>query len=543
MLLNVPIKPKELGFNELIEALEKCPSIKDPQIRRDVISFLDNNIGKQVEERNTVRSSVISILKAFSGFSDRFDELIDAIKIYDKGNNYFNNLINVVSDIAKQQQELKNTLTGEITLFGDTELNNNNCDETFENLWLELCSLLDTIDWKDIWEGCLKIKEITKNEKDKHYIKSLCFTKNYKLLKQVFIDKYDYALIIQLGKSLKGKNEKIELWLDQANHKLKEYGGTPNLNLDENQSCYPPILLIIIDRFADGQNQDKWNVRGQFKFQEQLFEISLSKNRNGIDCPNFENIPGAIKAYIDYLDTEPQFRDKKIDELRVEVFIPIFDLKYSLDNWVIICEGETHTSLVGDYRLFLRSRERTRRNRRIELLRKGWEKLDFFLEQNCIPISKTTISKNINDTKLSHIIEIQKNNEISNWKELENFMMKSSILWGIRLKSSLSTEKKERMFFFESVFNSGIPIAFWNWEDIPSRVKFEQKFMECLSIDNLSNRCCGLLEKTWELRRIVWGARDETERKQYPGYYLGMLLEDPEILPEENPLQTIGVSR
>lgn len=544
MLLSVPIKLNDPGFEELIKALENCPSIKKPQDRKDIIDCLDDNISKQVEERNTVRASVITILKAFSGFPGRFDELIDAINIYEQDSDYVKNLIKVVSDIAKKQQESKNKLTETITLFADVEFKKSDRDETFETLWLELCSIFGTIDWKDIWEACSKIKEINKNEDDKVYIKSLCFTKNYELLKEVFLDQYDHTLIIQLGELFKGKNKNIESWLKKANHKLKETRATPDPNIDENKSCYPPILLIIIDRLGDGQNQDKWNVRGQFQFQNKLFEILLSKNKNGIDCPKFENIPTAIKEYIDYLENEPQFRDKKIDELRIEVFIPIFDLNSSLDSWLIICDGEQRTSLVANYRLFLRSRERVRKNSRIGSLRKGWDKIDIFLKSNCREISKTTLAENIIDTQASNIIEILEDTQISNWKELEIFMKNCSNLWGIRLKGSPSIDKFERMSFFESIFDSGIPIAVWNWDSIPSQVQFEQKFTECLCRDNLSNRCCGLLEKTWELRSILWGARTETERKQYPGYYLGMLLEDPEILPEENPLQTtIGVNR
>ena len=121
-------------------------------------------------------------------------------------------------------------------------------------------------------------------------------------------------------------------------------------------------------------------------------------------------------------------------------------------------------------------------------------------------------------------------------------MKNCSNLWGIRLKDSLSIDRSERMRFFESIFNSGVPIVFWNWESIPLQVQFEEKFTECLLKYNLSNRCCDLLKKTWELRSISWGARSDEERKQYPGYYLGMLLEDPEILPEDNPLQTIGAN-
>ncbi|MFM7787727.1 MAG: hypothetical protein ACKO90_06020, partial [Microcystis panniformis] len=387
-----------------------------------------------------------------------------------------------------------------------------------------------------IWQACSKIEEINKHEDDKVYIKSLCFTKNYEFLKQVFLDQYERTpLIIKLAQSLKGNNKRIESWLDEANYEI-----LPVSETNKNRYCLPPILLIMIERLANGENQDKWNVRGQFRFRDELSEISLSRDKKGFDCPKFEDISIAIKAYIDYLENEPQFRDKAIDELRIEVFIPIFDLHFNLDNWAIICEEETPRSLVANYRLFLRSRERIRKNSRIGLLKKGWERIDTFLRDDCREISKNILANDINNTPASNIIEILGDTQISNWKELEIFMKNCSILWGIRLKCSLSIDRFERMRFFESIFDSGIPIAVWNWDIIPSEVQFEQEFTQCLSCDNLSDRCRGLLEKTWELRTVSWGTRTETERKQYPGYYLGMLLEDPEILPEENPLQTIG---
>ncbi|KAB0241405.1 hypothetical protein EZJ55_13340 [Microcystis aeruginosa EAWAG127a] len=538
MLLSVPTKPSDQGFNRLIDALENCPSIQDPQKRKDIIGFLSV---KGVEERSDMRSSLLGILKALSGFTDKFCDLIDGINFYEKDSVYYDSLIAVISDIAKQQQQKMSQSPKTITLFDNEniELPNNNCDELFERLWSEICPILDEIDWKDIWQACSKIEEINKHEDDKVYIKSLCFTKNYELLKQVFLDQYkSTALIKKLAQSL-GDNERIKSWLDEANCDLKKTEILPSTKVNKNSFCLPPILLIMIERLANGENQDKWNVRGQFKFRDELSEISLSRDKKGFDCPKFEDIPRAIKAYIDYLESEPQFRDKAIDELRIEVFIPIFDLHSNLDNWVIIYEEETPRSLVVNYRLFLRSRERIRKNSRIGSLKKGWERIDTFLRDNCREISKNILANEIKNTQKSNIIEIG-NNQISNWKELEIFMKNCSNLWGIILKGSLFVDKFERMRFFESIFDSGIPIAVWNWDIIPSEVQFEQEFTQCLSCDNLSDRCRGLLEKTWELRTVSWGTRTETERKQYPGYYLGMLLEDPEILPEENPLQTIG---
>ncbi|MFM6404436.1 MAG: hypothetical protein ACKPGT_07185, partial [Microcystis sp.] len=152
-----------------------------------------------------------------------------------------------------------------ITLFDNEniELPNNNCDELFDYLWSRICPILDEIDWKDIWKACSKIEEINKNENDKVYIKSLCFTKNYELLKQVFLDRYEpTSLIIKLAQSLKDDDEHIKSWLDKANHKLEKTEAAPDPNIDKNRSCLPPILLIMVERLANGEDQGKWNVRG-----------------------------------------------------------------------------------------------------------------------------------------------------------------------------------------------------------------------------------------------------------------------------------------
>jgi hypothetical protein len=532
-----PITTENPRYEELVSALLECSTLINKDKRTELISRIDKSTGNQVGVSDSSRNAAISIVNAYYGFPHNIDVLLDAIKNLEGETYQYNKLKDLIFDIAKKQQQefhikIKSVKTPAIFEEEETVVNNDDHDEVFESLWTELQSILNTIDWKNIWKACSEIKEINKN--DKICIKNFCFTKNYELLKQLFLNRYEprLLLIIKLAQSLKDDNGHIKSWLDKANHKLEK---TEN----KNSSCLPPILLIMIERLANGENQDKWNVRGQFKFRDELSEISLSRDKKGFDCPKFEDIPRAIKAYIDYLESEPQFRDKAIDELRIEVFIPIFDLHSNLDNWVIIYEEETPRSLVVNYRLFLRSRERIRKNSRIGLLKKGWERIDTFLRDNCREISKNILANEIKNTQKSNIIEIG-NNQISNWKELEIFMKNCSNLWGIILKGSLFVDKFERMRFFESIFDSGIPIAVWNWDIIPSEVQFEQEFTQCLSCDNLSDRCRGLLEKTWELRTVSWGTRTETERKQYPGYYLGMLLEDPEILPEENPLQTIG---
>jgi len=538
MLLRVPIKPNDLGFNELIKALENCPSMEDPQKRKDVIGFLDD-IGKQVEERNDIRSSLNSILKALSGFPDRFDDLIDAINFYEQNNSYFQNLVKVVGDLARQQQEARNKPNKKITLFEDVELQNSDRDETFESLWSELCSILDTIDWKDIWEACSRIEEINKN--DKVYIKSLCFTKNYELLKQVFLDRYEPTLlIIKLAQSLKDDNGHIKSWLDKANHKLEKTEAAPDPNININRSCLPPILLIMVERLVNGEDQGKWNVRGQFKTQDKQEEISLSQDKQGFICKTFEEIPQIIKAYIDFIENDSKFSNEKINKLRIELFLPLSEIKESIDTWTIDSEDILSIPLITKHRLFLRIKERIskRRNTRIQLLQEGWKRIGDFLKSD-LEISKASLGEIMKKSKTSNLIEIL---NVSNWIELIDCMEHCPSLWCMIWKGTLPNDESDRMNFFGSILDSGIPIAFWNWHSIPQEVEFETKFTDCLRRDNLVDRCQQLLETTWSLRRVAWGEKEEIERQKKPGYYLGMLLEDPEILPEENKLQTIGVN-
>jgi hypothetical protein len=542
MLLTVPIKPNDLGFNELIEALENCPSIQDPQMRKDVIGFFPD-IGKQVEERNTVRASVLSILKAFSGYPDRFDELIGAIDYYEQNNGYFKTLIQVVRGLARQQQqeEARNKSNKTSTCFeDDVELKNNDCDETFESLWSELYLILSTIiDWKDIWKACCKIENFIKH--DEIFIKSLCLTKNYELLKQVFLDRYEPTLlIIKLAQSLKDDNGHIKSWLDKANHKLEKTEAAPDPNININRSCLPPVLLIMVERLVNGEDQGKWNVRGQFKTQDKQEEISLSQDKQGFICKTFEEIPQIIKAYIDFIENDSKFSNEKINKLRIELFLPLSEIKESIDTWTIDSEDSLSIPLITKHRLFLRIKERIskRRNTRIQLLQEGWKRIGDFLKSD-LEISKASLGEIMKKSKTSNLIEIL---NVSNWIELIDCMEHCPSLWCMIWKGTLPNDESDRMNFFGSILDSGIPIAFWNWHSIPQEVEFETKFTDCLRRDNLVDRCQQLLETTWSLRRVAWGEKEEIERQKKPGYYLGMLLEDPEILPEENKLQTIGVN-
>ncbi|NCT42751.1 MAG: hypothetical protein GPJ35_04770 [Microcystis aeruginosa G11-09] len=540
MLLNIPIRVNEFGSQELFDTLLKCSAIQDSQKRKQLIKLLDSSIANNIGSTDSPNDTALSILNAFEGFPHKIDELLEAIKRLDSESTDYSDLYQVIFDIAKKQQQkfyIKPVKTPAI--FEEMGVNNDDHDEVFESLWTELQSILNTIDWKNICKACSEIKEI--NENDKICIKNFCFTKNYELLKQVFLDRYEPTLlIIKLAQSLKDDNGHIKSWLDKANHKLEKTEAAPDPNININRSCLPPILLIMVERLVNGEDQGKWNVRGQFKTQDKQEEISLSQDKQGFICKTFEEIPQIIKAYIDFIENDSKFSNEKINKLRIELFLPLSEIKESIDTWTIDSEDSLSIPLITKHRLFLRIKERIskRRNTRIQLLQEGWKRIGDFLKSD-LEISKASLGEIMKKSKTSNLIEIL---NVSNWIELIDCMEHCPSLWCMIWKGTLPNDESDRMNFFGSILDSGIPIAFWNWHSIPQEVEFETKFTDCLRRDNLVDRCQQLLETTWSLRRVAWGEKEEIERQKKPGYYLGMLLEDPEILPEENKLQTIGVN-
>jgi len=178
MLLNIPIRINQSGSQELFDALLNCSAIQDSQKRKQLIKLLDSSIANNIGSTDSPNNTAISILEAFSGLPNKFDELLEAIKRLDSATTDYNNLYQVISDIAKQQQKEMSQSPKTITLFDNenSESQKNNCDELFDYLWSRICPILDEIDWKDIWQACSKIEEINKHEDDKVYIKSLCYS-------------------------------------------------------------------------------------------------------------------------------------------------------------------------------------------------------------------------------------------------------------------------------------------------------------------------------------------------------------------------------
>jgi len=117
MLLNIPIRINQSGSQELFDALLNCSAIQDSQKRKQLIKLLDSSIANNIGSTDSPNNTAISILEAFSGLPNKFDELLEAIKRLDSATTDYNNLYQVISDIAKQQQKEMSQSPKTITLF------------------------------------------------------------------------------------------------------------------------------------------------------------------------------------------------------------------------------------------------------------------------------------------------------------------------------------------------------------------------------------------------------------------------------------------
>ena len=556
MLIYTPEKASDPNYEKFIDALKACTAIRERNKRDELINLLDNDIFNKVGNIESPENAVTSIISAFKGFPQKIDCLLKAIKIIEGESDFYNNLYEVIIDIACEQQEQKQFEIDELFKvdlnreFGiDSKVSLGNLDK----YWSNLCQILNEIKPKYIWQTFNKLINFQKSNywKKEKYIKSFCFTKNYKLLKRVVYDQNNNKFLVTFGtrlnQSLESPNQNLVNWLQQI-RTVDSSNQDQFVEHTGNQEDRVPVLLIIID-----QNANNWNVQAQLKYQSLQEKVELDENQDfiGTICNEFEQIPAKIESYINYLNNDnPRFEYISIDDLdltmlRIEVFIPILNSSFNFDHWAQASEKSLSDFLVGEHRLFLRSIERIKRRNYKGMLYKGWSKLNLFLEEcNHQSITGNLLLDQVDETsQKSNLLLIQHNNQINNWAKLTNFITECGYLWGVRLQDKLPENIKERGKFFKTMFLSGVPIIFWHCENITTNdlmQQFEDEFDRCLVRENLLNRCHNLLENTWRLRSNAWGCCDEVTRQNYVGYYFGMLLEDPEIMPKNGRLNAPG---
>jgi hypothetical protein len=72
-------------ISELVTLLLNCDSIKDRQIRNDVLAFLQDNVRSAIARRDQDRADVVNIIRTCNTYPGAFDDLVDGVRCFDGG--------------------------------------------------------------------------------------------------------------------------------------------------------------------------------------------------------------------------------------------------------------------------------------------------------------------------------------------------------------------------------------------------------------------------------------------------------------------------
>ena len=388
-----------------------------------------------------------------------------------------------------------------------------------DEAWAELTEQLALVDEKIMLKACMiSLKNCQIEELE---LKGWCLARNYKRLKQCFLEEYplnadDSWRIIEFIETLKiledSTKAPLEQWQATYEHLFQQKDQKTSLpQKTEITSDHQPTCLIIT---VEKNSRKLWYIKGELLAKGKQENILLENDKIGVEYPDFDDIPEAINQYLNSLDENPRYYELigSEDQIRIEIFLPMSELHRNLDQLMI-----EKKSMVCDEQIHLRCLERTKKRRRKNALKKGWGKLHSFLEKESSCLNALKILESLSG--------------IGNWTEYRNQFSETDTL-GLRLKEPLTQDISRFNEFFDTIFHCGFPVAFWYHNaNPPAEAGFEEAFKKLFCKEKLNQRCHRLLYDSWVLRSNCHGEENEDKRKLKPGYYLGMLVEDPQILP------------
>ena len=295
-----------------------------------------------------------------------------------------------------------------------------------DDAWDELKKHLDTIEGKTILKACIiSLKNCQIEELE---LKGWCLARNYKRLKQCFLEEYplnadDSWRIIEFIETLKiledSTKAPLEQWQATYEHLFQQKDHKTSLpQKTEITSDHQPTCLIIT---VEKNSRKLWYIKGELLAKGKQENILLENDKIGVEYPDFDDISEAINQYLNSLDENPRYYELigSEDQIRIEIFLPMSELHRNLDQLMI---GKK--SMVCDEQIHLRCLERTKKRRRKNALKKGWEKLHSFLEKESSCLNALKILESLSG--------------IGNWTEYRNQFSETDTL-GLRFKRTLNS--------------------------------------------------------------------------------------------------------
>jgi|GEM_PF-6561863 len=445
------------------------------------------------------------------------------------------------------------------------ELNQSATNSNFlEQQYNKLSKIIDDIEWNIIKSICYEILLQFSNDPQGSY-SELSKPNNFSYLKDIFLniqhkDNYqvDIKLMLAFAYHLSQSTEQaildkkldLETWIsktkesfsiteDTFNNLIQIIPKNQNTSNDNDiyKKGYPYLLIICEPVMINKPTRNKqFNLKAELIFQENNNSESQTKHPHLFETINSDE-NDICKNYCSLIDQSYKIMNdnENYNKLTIELFLT----KNYLVNFAPEIENNNNSEWFGyRYKLVLRFYERFNgNNESYNIFSKNWKTLDTLREQE-------EVNKKIYYFDQADLNQIQ----TYNWRDFRKNVEKQGIV-GINMNVPLLNKQYTCYIqeFLASVLNCGLPFAFWLREDSLENLKIRKeegiahpkKFLEdILNIDNLKNPDI-LFESIREIRENAYVA---DQQKQYLGYHLGFLFDNPHRLPSKFDLEKGGDS-
>ncbi|MDZ8264376.1 effector-associated domain EAD1-containing protein [Nostoc sp. ChiQUE01b] len=413
-----------------------------------------------------------------------------------------------------------------------------------EQQWDNLIEIIHDCDWKIIENCCYVILQQFGDDPKSNYI-SLSKGMNFDYLKEIFLEiqyepnyQFNIKLMLQFANYL-FQNTQIKINLDLENW-INDT--RRNLNIDENiwnewkelkykdcnqnnriyQEKYP-YLLITCEPCNSSENLNIFKLQSELIFQKDDHD-SLTKYPyifNEIDA-EYNDICTSIHILINEVKKILKYNCNNCHELTIELFLPNqYLIKFAPEvEKIPQLSNEKEPPWFGyEYNLVIRSYDRFQDYSLYDKFSKKWDELHQLTEidQKIVWLNK------------------EKLNNGCNWKKIRVTAQKViSINMNVPLlNSEYNCHINE---FLITVLRCGFPFSFWlrngSLEDLKlNNDNTINQFENILKIDDFKNSS-KLFKLVRDIRRDAY-IEDETKQKEYLGYHLGFLFDNPHRLPSK----------
>jgi hypothetical protein len=429
-----------------------------------------------------------------------------------------------------------------------------------EQQYNKLSKIIDDIEWNIIKSICYEILLQFSNDPQGSY-SELSKPNNFPYLKDIFLniqhkDNYqvDIKLMLAFAYNLSQSTEQaildkkldLETWINKTKESFSITEDTfnnliqiipKNQNTSNDNDIYKkgyPYLLIICEPVIN-------KLTAELVFQNNDNEKSIKYNINfeQIDIDTNTDYKNTCKRIYHLLNQVKKILNRDCNnshELTIELFLPNqYLIKFALEiEEMPLLPNETEPLWFGyEYKLVTRSYNRFQDYSLYDKFSRKWDELHQLTEINQKIVC-------FNKDKL---------NQQHNWKKFRDTVTRDMAQTKISINMNvplLNAEYNHHIDeFLVTILRCGFPFSFWLRNGSLESLKLKEdttinQFEDIFTIDDLKNTS-KLFKLIKDVRRDAY-IEDETKHKQYLGYHLGFLFDNPHRLPSKFDLEKGGDS-